>query len=319
MKNILWLIIWIICIWANIGYAEPAEKIYPLKQTKEAENITIVYTGSTNGYLESCNCKSNPFGGLVRRAACFKKLRKEMDNLIFVDSGDLFPAHPQEIQINYCLRVMELLEYDAVVLGDQEFVLGCNFIHQKIKKNKLPFIVSNLSLCTERLCIPLAPPCVIKQVGKYTVGIIGVISKDAFAFFPKEKIENLDIHDPVNALKSSIAMLKKEDQVDLIVVLSHMGYKMDQEMAERVEGIGIIVGGHSQVLLQTPVRIGDTVILQPGEKGQFVGVFTINMKNRRMNNRMIPLNKDIPDDKGVRRLIDRYKKEVEEKTKRLEF
>ncbi|MFH1096967.1 MAG: metallophosphatase [Candidatus Desantisbacteria bacterium] len=308
-KVLLMLIIMPIFLQVSTCYAEDIEK----------QSITIVYTGNTDGYLKSCNCPDNPFGGLAKRATCLKKLRKEKSNLVVVDSGDFFPKDPYELQAKYCLKIMKLLKYDAIMIGDQEFILGSDFIKQHIEKAGLPFIATNMSLCVNNSCIRLACPFVIKQVGKYRVGIIGVIGDNAFAFFPKDKIEKLDIYDPMNALKTSIAMLKKEEQVDLIVVLSHMGYKMDQEMAKQVKGIAVIVGGHSHELLRTPVQIGKTIILHPGEKGQYVGVFSINMITMEMDNKMIPLVKDIPDDSQIKGIIDQYTKSVKKKTKRLEF
>lgn len=315
-KVLLLLIIMPILLRVNTCYAED---IHPMD---EKESITIVYTGNTDGYLESCHCLGNPFGGLAKRATCLKRLQKEKSNLVFVDSGDLFPKDPDELKAEYCLKVIKLLKYDAIMIGDQEFILGSNFIKQHIDKDKLPFIAANMSLCVNNSCIRLACPFVIKQVGKYSVGIIGVISDnafDAFAFLPKDKIENLSIHDPITALENSISMLKKENNPDLIVVLSHMGYKKDKEIAKRVKGIDVIVGRHSHELLRTPVQIEKTILLHPGEKGQYIGVFSINMITKKMYNRMIPLSKDIPDDSQISRIINQYTKSVKKKTKRLEF
>ncbi|MBI4707321.1 MAG: hypothetical protein HY761_05295, partial [Candidatus Omnitrophica bacterium] len=129
MKNhLLMLIIMPILLHGSTSYAD------------EKESITIVYTGNTDGYLESCHCPGNPFGGLAKRATCLEKLRKEKSNLVVVDSGDLFPKDPYELQAKYCLKVMKLLKYDAIMIGDQEFILGSDFIKQHIDKDKLPFI-----------------------------------------------------------------------------------------------------------------------------------------------------------------------------------
>jgi 2',3'-cyclic-nucleotide 2'-phosphodiesterase (5'-nucleotidase family) len=183
----------------------------------------------------------------------------------------------------------------------------------------LPFISSNLSICTEDRCIPLSKHYIIKRIGNYRIGILGVISESAFTFFPKDNISKLKIHDVNKTLKRFINILREKEKVDLIVVLSHLGYETDKLVAEKVSDIDIIIGGHSHVLLRKPVKINNTIILQPGEKGQYVGVFTINMNTGAMTNRMLPLTKDTKDDKRIRQLINKYTKELKNAAKILEF
>jgi peroxiredoxin len=294
-----------------------AEELYPVEEN--SNTITIVYTGNTDGYLESCDCAWNPFGGLVRRATYINELRKRKKNILIVDTGDIFPEYPHKIQVKYCIQAMKLMQYDAVMLGEQEFILGCDFIIQEIEKNSLPFISSNLSICTEDRCIPLSKHYIIKRIGNYRIGILGVISESAFTFFPKDNISKLKIHDVNKTLKRFINILREKEKVDLIVVLSHLGYETDKLVAEKVSDIDIIIGGHSHVLLRKPVKINNTIILQPGEKGQYVGVFTINMNTGAMTNRMLPLTKDTKDDKRIRQLINKYTKELKNAAKILEF
>ncbi len=280
-----------------------------------ASSLTIVYTGNTDGYLESCNCPTHPFGGLSRRVTCIKKIRKEKKDILVVDTGDIFPRFPQKEQIMSCLKAMELIGYDAVTLGDQEFVDGCDFIRQTIEKKKLPFIVSNLSLCTENSCLPIADPYIIKRLNGYQVAIIGVISEETFA----HKIQGLDIHDVVKQLNPLVDRLKRENNIDFIVLLSHMDHDASKEIARKVNGIDVIIGGHSNVLLRTPLKVNKTILLQPGGKGQYVGIFCIDMKTKRIKNHLIPLTKDILDDKQVRKIIDQQTKGLKKKAMELSF
>ncbi|MFH1861022.1 MAG: redoxin domain-containing protein [bacterium] len=278
-------------------------------------SLTIVYTGNADGYLESCNCPTRPFGGLSRRATCIKGLRKEKKNMLVVDTGDIFPCSPQKEQVISCLKAMELIGYDAITPGDQEFVLGYDFIRQEIEKKRLPFITSNLSLCIKNSCLPIANPYMIKELNGYRIAVIGVISEEAFA----HKIQGLDVHDAVEQLNVLVDRLKKENKPDLIVLLSHMNYDSSSEIAKRVKGIDVIVVGHSMTLLKTPLMVNETILLQPGEKGQYVGIFCIDMKTKRIKNHLVPLTVDIPDDKQVREIINQYTKGLKEKTGSLSF
>ncbi|MBI4778786.1 metallophosphoesterase, partial [Candidatus Desantisbacteria bacterium] len=278
-------------------------------------SLTIVYTGNIDGYLESCNCPTRPFGGLARMVTCIKKIRKEKKNLLVVDTGDMFPCSPQKEQTISCLRAIELIGYDAITLGDQEFILGCDFIRQEVEKKSLPFIASTLSLCDKNSCIPITDPYIIKELNGYRIAVIGAISEEAFA----DKIQGLVVHDAVKQLNVLVDKLRKENKLDLIVLLSHMNQDASSEIAGKVKGIDIIINGHSKVLLKAPLKINDTILLQPGGKGQYVGNFCIDMKTKRIKNYLIPLVKDIPDDKQVREIINQQTKGLKKKARSLSF
>ncbi len=283
-----------------------------------ANSLTIVYTGNTDGYLESCNCPTHPFGGLARRVTCIKKIRKEKKDILVVDTGDIFPRSGQKEQLIACLKSMELIGYDAIVLGDQEFVSGCDFIRQEVEKKRLPFIASTLSLCTENSCVLIADPYVIKRLNGYKIAVLGAISAETFA----SKIQGLDVHDAVKQLNPLVDRLKKmdkKDKIDLIVLLSHMNHETSKEIARKVQGIDVIINGHSNVLLRTPLKVNETIILQPGGKGQYVGIFCIDMKTKRISNHLIPLIGDIPDNKQVREIISEQTRGLKKKAEGLSF
>jgi peroxiredoxin len=278
-------------------------------------SLTIVYTGNTDGYLESCNCPTRPFGGLARRVTCIKQIRKEKKNLLVVDTGDISPRSTQKEQTISCLKAMELIGYDAITLGDQEFILGCDFIREEIEKKRLPFVASNLSLCDKNSCLPIADPYIIKESIGYKIAVVGVISEKTFA----QKIQGLDVHDAVKQLNTLVDKLKRETKPDLIVLLSHMNQDASNEIAEKVKGIDVIISGHSNVLKRTPLKINETTLLQPDGKGQYVGIFCIDMKTKRIKNSFIPLTKDIPDNKQVREIINQHTEGLKKKTRSLSF
>lgn len=97
-----------------------------------------------NGYLESCDCPENPFGGLTRRATYIEKQRKKKLDFLLVDAGDSFPPMPDKINIKYCLKSLKLMKYDALAIGDQELSAGDDYFDQIItKKPSLHFCKFN--------------------------------------------------------------------------------------------------------------------------------------------------------------------------------
>ncbi|MEK7813396.1 MAG: redoxin domain-containing protein, partial [Candidatus Desantisbacteria bacterium] len=270
--------------------------------------LTILFSNSTNGYLESCNCAENPFGGLVRRAALIKEIRKDNPCMLLLDSGDILPPRQEPLLAKYTLLSMERMNYDLIALGDQELIMGTEYIRSEIEEKNLPFYSANLAICQDKTCSYLAPSHLIKEIGSFTVGIISIISPEVFTFFPKDLIKNLEIADPVKQVQGFVQAFR--DKVDLIVVVSHSGYEEDLRLAKQVKGIDVIIGGHSQTLVKKASVVPGTLIVQAGEKGQYLGRLDIRFDEKKKiishQYQLLPLTKDIVDDEDVRALIGQY-------------
>lgn len=274
----------------------------------KANTLTILFSNSTNGYLESCDCAENPFGGLVRRATLIKEIRNDNPCVLLLDSGDIFPPRSDPLLIKYTMLAMERMNYDLIALGDQELILGTEYIRKEIEEKNLPFYSANLTICQDVACSYLAPSHLIKEIGSYTVGIISIISPEVFTFFPKELINDLKVTDPVKQVQGFVDTFRK--QVDLLIVVSHSGYEEDLKLAKQVKGIDVIIGGHSQTFVKKASVLPDTLIVQAGEKGQYLGRLNIRFdkKKKIIGNQyqLLPLTKDIMDDEDVRALIGQY-------------
>jgi len=294
------------------------EKPEPILEVKKTV-VSILFTNSTNGYLESCDCPENPFGGLVRRVTMVNELKKDNPQVLLLDSGDTFSAYPDSLLAKYTLLAMEKVGYDMIALGDQELILGLDYIKDEIAKKKLPFYSANLTTCQGETCSYLTSSHLVKQIGNIKVGIISIISPKVFAFFPKDKIQGLKVLSSTETVQGFIEAYRKD--VDLIIVLSHSGYEEDVNLAKRIEGINVIVGGHSQTLVKEPVKMNQTLIVQAGEKGQYLGKLDIEFDEKKKiiayEYKLFPLTKDIADNQQVRALVTEYQVELEKAGKKL--
>ncbi len=288
------------------------------------DTLTLLFTNSTNGYLESCDCPDNPFGGLVRRATLVKELKKDNPQVILLDGGDTLSPYPDALSAKYVFLAMEKVGYDAIALGDQELILGRDYIKSEIEKNELPFYSANLTTCQGDTCSYLAPSHLIKEIGNLKVGIISVISPKVFTFFPRDKMKDFKVLSATETVHGFVDNFRKE--VDLIIVVSHSGYEEDVNLAKQIPGIDIIIGGHSQTLVKDAVGKNNTLIVQAGEKGQYLGKLDLKFdeKEKRGNHpfssyqyQLLPLTKDIPDDQDVRNLVVEYQQEIEKAGKKL--
>jgi peroxiredoxin len=284
------------------------------KPRGKTDTLTILFSNSTNGYLESCDCAENPFGGLVRRATLIKEIREDNSEVLLLDSGDILPPWNDPLLAKYTLLAMGKMNYDLITLGDQELILGTEYIRKEIEEKNLPFYSANLTICQDKTCSYLAPSHLIKEIGSFTVGIISIISPEVFTFFPKEIIKELKVSDPVKQVQGFVDSFR--DTVDLIVVVSHSGYEEDLRLAKQVKGIDVIIGGHSQTLVKNASVLSDTLVVQTGEKGQYLGKLDITIdENKKINAhqyQLLPLTKGIPDDEVMRELIMEYHQKVEE-------
>ncbi len=294
------------------------ENLRKEKVVKEyPNNITILYSNSTNGYFESCDCPENPFGGLVRRATTINKIRRNTDVLL-VDSGDHLSPYPNKLRGKYIFKMLALMDYDALGVGDQEFINGPGWFNNLIEKKTcgdLPFLCTNIQMCDDKLCWNLTRPYIITKVGKYKVGIISILNASSvYSFMPPPK--ELKIKNSTETIKTYVKLLREEKKVDIVVLLSHSGFDTDKNIAKQVSGIDAIIGGHSQTLIETPREINNTIIVQAGENGQRLGKLVLNYddygKRTSYGSDFTLLTKNIKDNAAIRELINRYNKEVKE-------
>ncbi len=209
---------------------------------------------------------------MARKANLIRRLIDR--DVIQLDAGDLLFStleipellrEQSQVQAGYLLRSMDLLRHDAAVPGEKDFSLGFRVFETLRKKTQVQFVAANLKLRSGQKY--LEPHLLIHRGLK--VGVIGVVG--AKLKWPKE----LRVTSAIQAVRKEIKQLKAK-KADTIIVLSHQGFDDDVELAKSVSGIDVIVGGHTQSFLQTPVHEGRTLILQSSFKNQYVGVLPLS-------------------------------------------
>jgi len=236
-----------------------------------AEEITILYTGETHSMLYPCNCPKEPDGGVARRASLVKKIREDYPLALLLDSGSFFAAgvmdnYSQNTQLDMDrttinLKAMELIGYDAVTIGSDEFNFGKEFFKELISKTKLNFLSCNLK--SDKVI-----PFVIKDYAGVKIGIIG-----ATDILTRQKSEGIEVDEPKDCIEESVRELESKG-VNLIVLLSHLGEAQDLELLKEAKGIDIVISGNSRLKNEASEKIGDTLILRPSWEGRRLGKLT---------------------------------------------
>ncbi len=236
-----------------------------------------------------------------------KEERNASENVLLLDGGNTLLGDDlaQQTQGKVIVEAMNLLGYDAMVLGDQDFGLGLDVLRQRMEEAKFPILSANVVISgTDQL---FAPPYVIKEIENHKVAIIGLTNQEA----ANAAGGAIVVRNPLEALQDVMNEVSKE--ADVIIVLSHLGTEVDFQMANEVRGIDLIVGGLSHDVLDPPawVEASGTVIVQAGYQGQRIGVVSLEIDSQGKvvshQGQVVLLTDELADDPEMKALLDQYK------------
>lgn len=207
-----------------------------------------------------------------------------------VDSGDLFfkkflsppPEKEREslIQRAYLiLKSLNMMEYHALGIGDDDLTLGKDFLHELSKTSSIPFLSANL--IDEETQKPLFNRYIIKEINRLKIGIFSLLSPETFSGPSDPRKKGIVFEDPLTTAREMIQELSP--QVDLLILLSHLGYHKDIELAQKTDGIHLIFGSHTGVDLMNPPIIKNTVILQNASRGMYARKLNLTYLNKEVS------------------------------------
>jgi 5'-nucleotidase len=221
-------------------------------------------------------------GGIVRRNTFIQETRKQYPNTILVDAGDFSQGTPYFNIFKGFLEIelMNKMGYDVVVLGNHEFDNGSKALAKRLKLANFKVICANYQFKNKKLSKIVKPYSII-QVGGKKIGFFGLLCDMKKIVPPNYSVETT-FRDPIITAKTMVEILQNLEHCDLIICLSHLGIHAefegdvtDSDIAENVAGIDFIIGGHNHILLEEPVTVNNTKILQVEKNGIYVGKLTI--------------------------------------------
>jgi len=279
--------------------------LLPFTFTCFASEITILYTGDTHAMLYPCNCPIEPDGGIARRATLVKQLKKNNPNTLLLDSGAFFAGglmdeYTQNIDLDrertlINLKAIEMIGYDALTIGDDEFNFNKEFLFANIAKIHSNFLSSNIK--SDKLL-----PYLIKDINTTKIGIIGLTN-----LLAKQKTDMGDFIEPEIAVKKSVEELK-EKKADIIILLSHQGESDDLRLLEEVQGIDIIITGHARNKEEPYAKVGNALIVRPSWEGRRLGKISLTLKDNKIVDYKVEelrLSDEINDDPQILSILPR--------------
>ncbi len=176
---------------------------------------------------------------------------------------------------NLIIESFNLMGYDAMEIGDDDLLLGKEFLVGLSQKARFPFLASNL--LDEETGKPLFRTQLIKNINGLRIGIFGLLSPDTFQGQSDPRRKGLVFQSPVETAHALVREL--QPKTDLILLLSHLAYPKDVELAQTVQGIHLIAGAHTGVNLIQPPLLKNTLILQTAPKGMYGGRIDFMLHN----------------------------------------
>jgi len=269
-----------------------------------AAEAVILYTGQTHAMLYQCSCPIQKDGGVARRGTLIKELRKNFPELLLLDSGSftaggLLDEYTQSAELDRQrsqdnFRAMQLMQYDAVGIGPDEFNFGKDFFLKNARKSKPAFLSANLDA-------DQVLPYMIKKINGVKIGVIGLTN-----FTIKEKAEGIKINLPDSVEKLVNALRNKG--VEVVAVLSTLGEKEDLKLVAKVKGIDIIFVGWSPANDEPFTKIESTFFVRPTWQGRKLGKLTLQVTNGKLVSckvEQISLSDKFLDDPAVSAIIPR--------------
>ncbi len=285
------------------------------REIRETE-LAVIYTSDLHGMIRSCGCAAEDMGGLGRMATYIEKARAGEEHVLALSCGDDFSmelsfSRQEADLIMDCYRLMRL---DALTPGELEFIFGLDYLVNTTEAASLTVLASNL-IYTDTGERVFDPPYMVKELDTgLRIGITGVL--DDTIEFPGYIDSSAFRLEPA-ALSARRALSSMEKVADFIVLLSHMGIDGTKRLLKEVPGFDIAIIGHKKPKIGKVEKVGETLLLAAGSKGQFVGklemVFSSKAEIELSKFQLVPLRNDIRIHPGVIEIFKSYGIEITDK------
>ncbi len=257
-----------------------------LEDLSEVNRLTILHTNDTHSRIDPFpmdGTRNQGLGGVAARSQLINQIRKEEDQVLLLDAGDIFQGTPYfnlykgEPEI----KAMSEMQYDATTIGNHEFDAGLeNLANQLTKHAKFPMLVCNYNFAQTPMEYQSEPYKIFKK-GKLKVGVLGV-GIEMKGLIADNLIGKTLYLDPIKAANETAYFLKKQKDCDLVICLSHLGFHYkedkisDERLAKESENIDLIIGGHTHTFFDIPLKYtnlkgSDVIVNQVGFAGIVLG------------------------------------------------
>lgn len=287
-----------------------------VRSTAEVKDITIVYTGETHSLVTPCECVVSKDGGIARRAHALDRVRRDgFTPTLVLDAGGQFggtaydeytegPVVDRE-RTEVHLAACADMGYAAYAVGDEELQWGPEFLRRAAEIGAAPFLSANMG--EEPAAASGVERYLITEVGGVSIGVTAATPQDLYALGDPRQGLWAQVGDPIEGVSRVVQEMR--DQVDLVVVLSHLGSDRTRLLAESVPGVDIFINAHYRRPGGLIDRVGDALIGEFNLEARALSQLDLKVDGRAMAEyrlREIPLDPSVPDDPAQAQRVEEW-------------
>ncbi|KAM9315840.1 5'-nucleotidase [Gastrophryne carolinensis] len=303
--------------------------------------ITILHTNDVHARVEQtnrdagkCGDPKDCYGGVARRLTKVKEIRASHPNVLLLDGGDQYQG---TIWFNVfkgqeAAYFMNLLHYDAMTLGNHEFDNGVSGLVSPFLTNvNFPILSANIK-ADQQIASNITgyyQPYKILTVGGEQIAIVGYTSKETPVLSDPGPF--LRFEDEIEVLQNEVFKILTLG-VNKVIALGHSGFETDKLIAQKVRGVDVVVGGHTNTFLYTgtppsnDVPVGDypfiiksddgrsVPVVQAYAFGKYLGYLNVTFDEQgnvlRASGNPILLNSSIPEDPTLLAEVSKWKQQL---------
>jgi len=296
-----------------------------IHETKNTKKFTILHSNDMHGdfLAEVQGEKGELIGGLALLSGYINKVREEEENVLYLISGDMVQGSliDSEYKGISTMEIMNYLAPDVVSLGNHEFDYGLPHLLFLEKMANFPIVNANLYI--KKYYKRLMQPYLIINKAGFDILFTGIITEKVMDSLNQDNLIGSFVSlEEASAEIGKITDTYKNDDIDLTIILSHIGYESDIELAKMLKpewGVDLIIGGHSHTILDKPTKVNNILISQAGVGTNQVGRFDIVVDDDTNSIvdykwQLSPINNQLAKpDKALMDYIESYKKKVDRK------
>lgn len=290
-------------------------------QNERYKKLVLLHSNDMHGDFLAENVDNKLVGGVSMLSGYISKVKQEEENVLYCVAGDMFRGSviDSEYKGVSTIEIMNMLSPDVVTIGNHETDYGLSHLLFIEKCAKFPIINANLYIKMNGA--RLFNPYHIIEIGGMKILFIGILTQDVISNTKSDAVIGslININDAAQEIAKICNTFNGID-IDFTVLLTHIGYEKDVELAKILDpnlGIDVIIGGHSHTFLDEPTKVNDILIVQAGIGTDQIGRFDIVVDTDNNNVasytwKTIPMNEDnCPKDEKIEQLIGKLKSETD--------
>jgi 5'-nucleotidase/UDP-sugar diphosphatase len=272
---------------------------------QKRQRVRIVHTNDLHGHVERAAAVT----------AVANQQRSEEPNTLFLDGGDCISGTPISTVFKGrpIFEIMSAMGYDAAAVGNHEYDHGWALIEEFRELATFPLLCANARSPEGKLLAD--DEYRVLQAGDVRVGVIGLITKSVPTLTQKKCSAGCTFEDPIDAARRLVPIVR--EKADVVVLLTHCGVEVDAAIAGAVDGIDLIVGGHSHTELKTALEVNGARIVQAKCYFERVGIVDFvwdpeTGKIAEFSSRLVAIDADaMPNDQRVKELVETWEEKVD--------